>query len=367
MALKEIVLMVQKNSLKELSSRADFLVQCVMDLKNNKRRKQDEKFNEKTAKLRKALGSIKSSLVFQSKGSLSDSALRVSLQDILDVETKGRWWKVGASWTGNQNMSADRSGAVDSSVSRNAGPSSKIDEHDETLLKLAAKHRMNTDARRSIFCIIMGSSDFEDCFEKLVRAGMLKNRMERETVRVLLECCISEKTYNKYYSHLAGRICEYQVQCRFSFQLAFWDTFKQLDGMAPRKVANLAKLLFHLVVVHNSLKLNVLKTIDMSTPEDMGESTIIFLTIFLTNVLEYFESPVDVSRLFGSITAHRNALDDPTAHDDIGHLDDSEALRANVTIFLLKIMKASPKYKKGSRYRTNLKAAIKACDSDNFF
>jgi nucleolar MIF4G domain-containing protein 1 len=368
MALKEIVLMVQKKTLKELSSRADYLVQCVLDLKNNKRRKQDEKFNEKTTKLRKALGSIKSSQVFQNKGtSSSDSALRVSLQDILDVETKGRWWKVGASWTGNQNMPVDHSGVVDKSGNRNTGPSSKNDEHDEKLLKLAAKHRMNTDTRRSIFCIIMGSSDFEDCFEKLVRAGILKNRLERETVRVLLECCTSEKTYNKYYSHLAGRICEYQVQCKFSFQLAFWDTFKQLDQMAARKVANLAKLLFHLVAVHSSIKLNVLKTIDMSAPEDMDESTIIFLAIFLSNVLEYFESPADVSRLFGSITSQRNIMDDAFAQDELGHLDDSEALRANITIFLLKIMKASPKYKKGSRYRTNLKAVIKACDTDNFF
>jgi len=34
---------------------------------------------------------------------------------------------------------------------------------------------------------------------------------------------------------------------------------------------------------------------------------------------------------------------------------------------LLQTLKASPKYKKGSKFRKNLKAAVKACDMEDFF
>ena len=314
---------------------------------------------DKTGKLRKSLGQIKASLASSKSGSVrsSDSSLRIKLQDILEVETKGRWWKVGASWVGNQHSK--------STISGNDKVAADTDAVDERLLKLAAKYRMNTDVRRSIFCIMVGSADFEDCFEKLVRAGLLKNRNERDTVRVLMECCGRETTYNKFYSHLAQRICEYQVQCKFTFQLAFWDAFKQWDEMNPRKAANLAKLLFHLVAVTRALKLNVLKAIDLAAPEDLSETATIFTTIFLSSILEHYDDPGDVFRLFGGGAERKTHVH--AGDDGIESPDDSEALQASLTVFLMQVMKASPRYKKGSRYRKNLKAAIKACDTEELF
>ena len=29
---------------------------------------------------------------------------KVTLKDVLDAETRGRWWMVGASWAGNQKF-----------------------------------------------------------------------------------------------------------------------------------------------------------------------------------------------------------------------------------------------------------------------
>lgn len=37
------------------------------------------------------------------------------------------------------------------------------------LLKLAAAQRMNTDARRAAFCIVMGSEDYIDASDRLLR------------------------------------------------------------------------------------------------------------------------------------------------------------------------------------------------------
>jgi nucleolar MIF4G domain-containing protein 1 len=380
-ALKEIMSLVQqKQSLSSTmnTSRAQYMVDTLMELKKTKRRKQDQPLAEQTLKLRKVLGHIKSFSTSKGRTNItsSDSSLRITLQDILDVDTKGRWWKVGASWAGGTNPSQLLHGGSDAILKANKVVDSKMkilegaSKKNDLLLQLAAKYRMNTDARRTIFCIIMGGTDFEDCFEKLVRAGMIKNRSERDTVRVLIECCCNEKAFNPYYAHLAARICDYQPQCKFTFQLAFWDAFKQLHDYKPRKVANLAKLLFHLVAIHQCLKINVIKVIDTGTPEQLSESALIFVTIFLSSILEHFDNPQDTYRLFQKGTRYKNGPSksiDQEEDNDSSMYEGDNSIQASVTIFLVQVLKASPKYQKGSKFRTNLKAAIKACDTDNFF
>jgi nucleolar MIF4G domain-containing protein 1 len=365
LALKEIVLLVQKKNSQNAkvvsSSRADYMISAIMDLKNNRRKKQDTVYSEQTIKFRKILGQIKSSAAKSgvSKSS-SEASLRISLNDILNAETKGRWWKVGASWVGNQYRFSDNpqkdklempNTAADSAVEREG--------EDEYLLKIATKLRMNTDRKRAIFCIIMGGTDCEDTFEKLCRSSMLQNRSERDTIRVLLECCGHEKSYNKFYGHLASRICEYQPQSKFSLQLAYWDAFKQFDSMGTRKVANLARLLFHLIVVHQTLKiLPVIKTIDISD-EDMDENALIFLTILFSNILEHFD---DASQVRAMFTRHV-----PNRSEDLEKNDDrDEGVRAGLLVFFMETLKSSPKNTKGSRFRKNFKAVVKELDTDGF-
>ncbi|KAL7578336.1 hypothetical protein ACA910_012742 [Epithemia clementina (nom. ined.)] len=378
-ALKAIVLDVQKrayeNEISKNSSRVAYLVSAVVDLKNNKRRKQDTVFGEKTTQLRKLIGRIKS-VVASNTGNVrsSDASLRIRLNDILQAEGKGRWWRVGAAWEGNQHTSVvgSNSDVTQSSAEkpRSASSLSQMEEEDKEskLLQLAAKYRMNTDTRRSIFCIIMGSADFEDAFEKLVRAGMLKNKSERETARVLMENCGNEKAYNQFYAHLAKRICEYQSQAKFTFQLAFWDSFKQLESMKPRKAANLAKLLFALIVEHRVLKLHVLKGIDMTSPDDLSETGMIFLTVFFTKLMEYFDDPSDVTIFFESgVNAQQKRQTTEESDLLVGPSQETEALYGSLSLFFVQVLKSSPKYAKGTKFRANLKAAIKACDTGNFF
>ena len=84
----------------------------------------------------------------------------------------------GRSMLGWQSLQAQRPTA-------RKGDSSVAEE--EEMLKLAHKHRMKTDMHHSIFCMIMGSADCDDAFEKLVHACMLKNGTKRDTVTVLWE------------------------------------------------------------------------------------------------------------------------------------------------------------------------------------
>jgi len=362
-ALKEIVLLVQKkkseDSERASSSRTEFMVSAIMDLKNNKRKREDTVFTEKTSKFRKILGRVKSSAAKMGiSKSTSEASLRITLDDILQAETKGRWWKVGASWVGNQHRFSEDSKPENEESGKDAPASSAANpEEDEALLKLASKFRMNTDRKRAVFCIIMGGTDIEDTFEKLCRSSMLQNRSERDTIRVLMECCGNEKSYNKFYGHLAARICEFQPQSRFTLQLAYWDIFKQFDSVGARKAANLAKLLFHLVVTHRVLKLlPVIKTIDLSD-DDMEESTLIFLTILLSSILDHFPDPVQAKAIFARSTS--------AAKNEEGE-DADEGIRAGLLVFFMETLKSSPKNKKGSRFRKNFKTVVKELDTDGF-
>jgi nucleolar MIF4G domain-containing protein 1 len=43
----------------------------------------------------------------------------------------------------------------------------------QKMLQLASSQRMNTDARKAIFCIIMSGEDYIDAFEKLLRLDLV--------------------------------------------------------------------------------------------------------------------------------------------------------------------------------------------------
>lgn len=75
----------------------------------------------------------------------------------IDPEKKGQWWSSGDMASATENVED-----VASRIDKEALEAQKM-------LQLAAKQRMNTDARRAIFCIIMSGEDYIDAFEKLLR------------------------------------------------------------------------------------------------------------------------------------------------------------------------------------------------------
>lgn len=70
------------------------------------------------------------------------------------------------------------------------------------IAKAAKKHSMNTDVKKAIFNAVISADDCLQAFESINSLG-LKKVQEREVVRVLVQCCLTEKTYNPYYSLLA--------------------------------------------------------------------------------------------------------------------------------------------------------------------
>ena len=288
LALKEIVLLINEASAKieAPSMRFKFMVQTILDLKNNKRvhgHQADIKsaLHQQQDHLRKVVTSI------SKKRSVSHvEALRVSLDDIRSIETKGKWWLVGSAWAGNTSTNAPTSNTSATTASAE-------------LLALAKAQKMNTDVRRSIFIVLMSSEDCMDAFERLLKLN-LKEKQEREIVRVLVRCCTQEQAYNPYYALVAEQLCRHSYSFKITFQYTLWDALKtmsddvggsRLDGLSDeasdyhgkdgvRATANLARLIASLII-GDSLSFAILKTLEFTS---LSQPQVLFMRIVLGHV-----------------------------------------------------------------------------------
>ncbi len=76
-----------------------------------------------------------------------------------------------------------------------SGGASAESKFSAKLLKMARKMRMNTEARKNLFCALMSADDYLDAFERLVKvdkAAAAAGTRERDTAFVLLACCLKE-------------------------------------------------------------------------------------------------------------------------------------------------------------------------------
>lgn len=81
------------------------------------------------------------------------NTLNISLDDLLNVQMRGKWWVVGSAWTGN----VDDIGVASAAADKMHQTTKTEQKFSEQLLELARKQRMNTDERRNIFCILMSA------------------------------------------------------------------------------------------------------------------------------------------------------------------------------------------------------------------
>ena len=243
--VKEIILEVQTQAAQQPSQRprVKFMVETINDIKNNKKRDGND-MESRYAPLKKYLKGLA-----KKKGLGYVEPLRVTLQDLLESKEKGRWWLVGSAWAGNSGAGQD----IET-------PLAQAPQMDNKFLKLAKKMGMNTDIRKQIFLILVTSEDYAEAFERLLKLG-LKEKQEREIVRVIIHCCGQEGTYNPYYAHLSQKLCSLRHGFKITFQYALWDFFKQIEESPAQKIKNTARLLAFLLV-SEALGVVIFKAVD---------------------------------------------------------------------------------------------------------
>ncbi|MED6216015.1 hypothetical protein PIB30_003661 [Stylosanthes scabra] len=197
---------------------------------------------------------------------------------LLDPDKKGQWW-----------LSGDLASAPDN-VEEVANRIDKDVLETQRMLQLAAAQKMNTDARRAIFCIIMSGEDYIDAFEKLLRLE-LPGKQDRDIMRVLVECCLQEKVFNKYYTVLAAKLCEHDKNHKFTLQFCIWDHLKELDSMQLMRSMHLAKFVAEMVSSF-TLSLAVLKTVELSDLNQLTPRRVMHFRMLFEAIFEYPDSTV---------------------------------------------------------------------------
>ena len=294
-SLKDIVTMlrpaVASIGEENLSVRTKFMIEAINDVKNNRVKTgvaASAVNSEHIIRMKKTLGSLNSRNI---KGS---EPLRIGLQDIKDSDKKGKWWLVGASWSGNTNADADEltSKNLKTPVKDRKQQTSDVDTSD--LFQLAREQRMNTDIRRSIFISLISATDYQDAYLRMMRLK-LKKAQELEVPKVVLHCAGAEQGYNPYYTLIAKKLCG-DRRIKMAFQFCLWDLFRRMgesndddddpgdddEDLDTRHIVNLAKM-FGSLVAEAALGLSILKHLNLSSlqPKTMIFVEVMFITLFI--------------------------------------------------------------------------------------
>eukprot|EP00092_Neocalanus_flemingeri_P010735 GFUD01011564.1.p1 GENE.GFUD01011564.1~~GFUD01011564.1.p1 ORF type:complete len:827 (+),score=321.83 GFUD01011564.1:157-2637(+) len=288
-SLKTLILKIQSQAskCKEEDSRVQFMLEVLMAIKNNNVNKIPNYDPSHFDHLKKSLKT------YLREGNFV-TELKIGFLDLVQAESRGRWWIVGSAFTGE--LAGGKEEEEDNSKHGEEGKQQFSDK----LVDLARKMRMNTDTRRHIFCLVMTAEDYMDCAEKLVKMGT-KNQMEREVVFVLTDCCVQETQYNPYYAHLASRLATLDRKYRLATQFHIWDRLKQVKDLKKFQLNNLAQFTTFLIK-EKAQSLGVLKVIEFA---EMNKPNMRFLRIVLTEVLMEQEEELVVAT-FKAISEQTN-------------------------------------------------------------
>ncbi|KAF8738810.1 hypothetical protein RHS02_05516, partial [Rhizoctonia solani] len=228
LALKDIIQLVQDKMKgkrdNELSSRFRFMVETLVNLKNNKvKRATGTGQNvgaEAIERMKKYLGGIN-----KKRHVMSHEPLRVSLEDLHTSSKRGKWWLVGSAWGGDPLVEKKATKTAQSSKTKDKGTSTA--QATKQLMQLARQHGMNTEVRRNIFVVLVSSDDYVDACERLTQLD-LQETQQREIIRVVLHCCGNERAYNPFYTLVAHHLCQKSHSHRITLQYCLWDFLRSL-------------------------------------------------------------------------------------------------------------------------------------------
>ena len=273
--LKTLILKIQSNSIDKHSlvedSRFKFMLEILIAIKNNNVKKIPNYDSSEQLHWQKIIKG------FLRPGVSQVTPLKISLEEIVNVETRGRWWIVGSAWTGNGLKSEHEN--LDMTK---GSPNARMPCYSTELLSLAQKMRMNTESRKNIFCALMSAEDFLEATERLVKLSLKTQQKEREVIFVILTCCLKEKSkFNPYYPQLAAKLSSIDRKYRMAAQYAIWDRIKEAASLEKHELNNLA-LFTSKLITEKVLSLACLKVIEFS---EMNKTLVKFLKICLMEVI----------------------------------------------------------------------------------
>eukprot|EP01135_Chromosphaera_perkinsii_P011651 Nk52_evm34s2462 gene=Nk52_evmTU34s2462 len=144
------------------------------------------------------------------------------------------------------------------------------------------------DFRRRIYLTIMSSANYEECAHKLIKAK-IDPSLVPEMCSMILECCMNERSYKRFYGLLAQRFCDLGEVYRSGFLDLFEERYMLAHRLDNTKLRHMAQLYAH-VLYSDSLSWKTLSCIKL-TEEDTSSASRIFLKYLLQELTEYMGLP----------------------------------------------------------------------------
>ncbi|OLY83813.1 Suppressor of glycerol defect protein 1 [Smittium mucronatum] len=199
--LKSLCVLVAKNfktlnnGATKSTARCDFMLEQLGNLRNNRMKQVMLSSADCVIPLKKFLQNLD-----KKRHGVSPEPINVGLEDIRQIETRGKWWLVGSYWAGTDNRSKSKDGISETMTKSGDDATSKEnDENYQKLLQLAKAFRMNTEIRKSIFISIMSSQ---------------------------------EEVYNHYYTLIASKLCLINHSFKVTLQYSLWDFLRSIGEVS---------------------------------------------------------------------------------------------------------------------------------------
>ena len=149
----------------------------------------------------------------------------------------------------------------------------------EKILDFTEKDLINL--RRTVYLTIMNSVDYEECIHKLMKMNIGEGH-EQEICNMLIECCMQERTYLRFYGLLAQRFAALIEVYRETFLRCFVEKYTKIHRYQTNQLRNIAKLFAHLLFT-DTIDWKALSCIKL-TPEDTTSSSRILIKILFQEV-----------------------------------------------------------------------------------
>ena len=318
-SFRDLVMVIQGKSKELLASdiistpmkhQIETTMQLIYDIKDNKITRNEYNQNMKFERLSKLVKA------YNEKHNSSMSGIKMTMNfgynDIINIPKMGRWWLSGAPVKGNFGTTSNNSN-TNKQLSNNNNNSSGIWANSNEaisfsneMIAMARAFRMNTPFKKAVFCIVMGSEDYVEAFDKLLQLNLhsvnynrnydilsnngrkqkriYNNDRINEMVRIILLLSIRQKNeyFNPYYHLLLGKISKHSKGWKFSLQCALWDKFQEIETMTASDVSNLAILIGNLLF-GQCLTLIVLKNLELMKP---SPKNVLFVNTVLVSIFE---------------------------------------------------------------------------------
>ncbi|KAK6064430.1 MIF4G domain-containing protein [Seiridium cupressi] len=290
-ALKEIINLIKPADLKNASVRTSFMMEEMRNLQANKSKAaaRNKDIAELRTQIRKRIGTL--------SGSREVQPLSVGLKEIESADKNGKWWVVGASWSGNRDQEKATGRDANEVVDDTAGFVDDDDLGIPDLWQLAKQQGFNTEIRQQIFVALHSATDYENA-ELLLRKLRLNKHQRKELPEVIVRSGEAQAEFNKYYWLVASRFCG-DREVAFQFKRCLTQRFRKMgedidtgddfdadeDDYDTRQIVNLGKFYGNLVA-NRSLNLDILRYRNLAALQEKAQW---FVEVLLITMLQ--ESP----------------------------------------------------------------------------